>query len=92
MNYPVQGTAFHCLLKTLIELDKYMVSENWDSRIIGQIHDSIIMDVLPSELDHIKGILNKIVNEYLPSIWGHWIIVPLTIEIEEYGVDSPWVK
>jgi DNA polymerase-1 len=92
MNYPVQGTAFHCLLKTLIELDRYMVSEKWDSRIIGQIHDSIIMDVLPSELDHVKGILNKIVNEYLPSVWGHWIIVPLSIEIDEYSIDGSWVE
>jgi DNA polymerase I-like protein with 3'-5' exonuclease and polymerase domains len=92
VNYPVQGTAFHCLLKTLIETDKYQEAEEWDSKIIGQIHDSLIMDVLPDELDRIKQVLKMIVEEYIPSIWGDWIIVPLSIEVEEYGVDQPWVK
>ena len=90
VNYPIQGSAFHCLLFTFIELDKVMRKEKWDSRLIGQIHDSIVMDVNPKELSHVKDVLNDIVSNKLPKAWK-WIIVPLEIEVEEYEIDSPWI-
>jgi DNA polymerase I-like protein with 3'-5' exonuclease and polymerase domains len=90
VNYPIQGSAFHCLLFTFIELDKVMRKEKWDSRLIGQIHDSIVMDVNPKELSHVKEVLKDIVSNKLPEAWK-WIIVPLEIEVEEYEIDSPWI-
>ncbi len=91
VNYPIQGTAFHCLLFTLIMMDEVMRRENWDSKIIGQIHDSIIMDVHPDELSHIEQTARKIVREDLPAAWK-WIIVPLDIDVDTYEVDGPWVQ
>lgn len=91
INYPIQGTAFHCLLFTFIQLDKIMREENWESRLIGQIHDEIIMDVHPDEFAHIEQTTHRIVREELPRTWN-WINVPLEIEVENYGVDRPWVK
>jgi len=91
VNYPIQGSAFHCLLFTLIELDKIAQKEKWKSKIIGQIHDSILMDANPAELGRINESLQYIVKETLPKAWK-WIIVPLDIEVEEYGVDQPWIK
>jgi len=91
VNYPIQGSAFHCLLKTFIRTDEIMRKEKWDTKLIGQIHDSIVMDVCPDEIEHIRGVLNKIVREELPSAWP-WIIVPLEIEMDVYNVDGPWIK
>jgi DNA polymerase I-like protein with 3'-5' exonuclease and polymerase domains len=91
VNYPIQGSAFHCLLFTLIELDKIAQKEKWKSKIIGQIHDSILMDANPAELGRINESLQYIVKETLPKAWK-WIIVPLEIEVETYGVDRPWIK
>jgi DNA polymerase I-like protein with 3'-5' exonuclease and polymerase domains len=90
-NYPIQGSAFHCLLFTFIELDKIAQKERWKSKIVGQIHDSILMDVDPTELGRIKEALQHIVKEILPKAWK-WIIVPLDIEVEEYKVDKPWIS
>lgn len=90
INYPIQGTAFHCLLFTFIELDRIMRQEQWVSKLIGQIHDSILMDVEPSEFEHIKKTINKIVKETLPTVWD-WIIVPLDIDLDAYGIDGPWI-
>jgi len=90
-NYPVQGAAFHCLLWSFIHLDEIMRREQWDSRLIGQIHDSIIIDVLPSELDHVKEVAHKVTCEYLPLEWK-WIIVPLEIEIDIHPVDGSWAE
>jgi hypothetical protein len=91
VNYPIQGSAFHCLLFTFIELSKTARQENWKSKIVGQIHDSILIDAHPSELAQIKDALRIIVKEKLPAAWK-WIIVPLEIDIDEYGVDQPWVS
>ncbi len=91
INYPIQGTAFHCLLLTFIKLDEVMRKEGWDSRLVGQIHDSIIMDVHPDEFAHVQETAHRIVREELPKIWD-WIIVPLEIEIDAYEVDSPWIN
>jgi hypothetical protein len=89
-NYPIQGTAFHCLLKTFTLLNDIRKKEKWDSKLIGQIHDSTVMDICPDEEEHVKQTIEKIVKKDLPSIWK-WIIVPLEIEIETYGIDQPWI-
>lgn len=91
VNYPIQGSAFHCLLFTFIELDRIAREEQWKSKIIGQIHDSILIDAHPDEFERIKAALHHIVKELLPNAWK-WIIVPLEIETEVYGVDKPWVQ
>ncbi len=91
VNYPIQGTAFHCLLFTFIEMGKVIRERKMKTKLIGQIHDSILMDATPEELDIIKQELQIIVKEKLPNTWK-WIIVPLEIEIDTYPVDSPWVK
>ena len=91
INYPIQGSAFHCLLWTFIEVDKVMREENWDSRLIGQIHDSLIMDVHPDELDHVTKTIQNITTVRLPDTWK-WIIVPLEIEISTCPVDGSWAE
>ena len=91
INYPVQGSAFHCLLWSFIALDKVLQEGEWRTKLIGQIHDSIVMDVHPDELPKIKDILDRIVQKDLPKAWP-WIIVPLDIEVEAYEVDGAWIK
>jgi hypothetical protein len=49
------------------------------------------LDADPEEMPRIKEALQTIVKETLPTTWK-WIIVPLEIEVEEYGVDKPWIK
>jgi len=90
INYPIQGTAFHCLLKTFIELDKIMLKEGWRTRLVGQIHDSVLLDVYPEELEHVKQTVQEVVRG-LPKEWD-WIVVPLEVEIDEYEVNGSWLK
>jgi DNA polymerase I-like protein with 3'-5' exonuclease and polymerase domains len=88
-NYPVQGAAFHCLLWTFTQLDAIMLKEKWDTRLIGQIHDSIILDVKPSQLEYVIKTAKHIAEVLLPEHWK-WINVPLSIEVDVCGVDKPW--
>lgn len=89
INYPIQGTAFHCLLWSIIEINKELKKNNFKTKIVGQIHDSCIYDLFPDEeRDVIKlseYIATKKIREEFP-----WINVPLTIEWESTNIDEPW--
>lgn len=89
INYPVQGPAFHCLLWSFIELDRIFIERGYKSRIIGQIHDSIIFDIYPPELHDVIVIAKEVTQERLLNYWN-WIIVPLSIEAELCEVDQSW--
>ena len=91
VNYPIQGSAFHCLLWSFIESDRVMREEKWDTKIIGQIHDEIILDVHPDELDHVVKTIKRITCVDLPKAWD-WIIVPLDVGIEVSPVDASWAE
>lgn len=80
-NYSIQGAAFHCLLWSLIELVKEMTKRKMKSKIIGQIHDSIVADVLKRELDDYLALIKRIMTEDIRKAWD-WIIIPLIIEAE----------
>jgi DNA polymerase-1 len=81
LNYPVQGTAFHCLLWSLIRLQKWLEKKGMRTKLIGQIHDSLLADVPPDELDAFLDKARKVMTEDLPKAWP-WLIVPLDVEAE----------
>lgn len=89
-NYPIQGTAFHILLRTIIHLHDFLSSKGMDTRLVGQIHDSMVLDANPDEVDEVLGAIRDIVAR-LPEEWP-WVIVPLEVEVERFGRDMPWVK
>lgn len=88
-NYRIQGTAFHVMLWCLIELNKYLIKNKMKSMIIGQIHDSVIFDIVPDEIEELKTVIKDIcmikVKEHF-----EWIIVPLEIEAEITETDQSW--
>lgn len=90
-NYPIQGAAFHCLLWCFIKLDTIMRAEKWDTRLIGQIHDAIIFDVHPDELEKVSKIIHMVTTEHLPQAWD-WINVPLRVDAEICPVDGSWAE
>ncbi len=91
INYPVQGSAFHCLMWSFIELNNTLKNQGWDSKLIGQIHDSILLDVYPDEVEELAPLIRKITCEDLPEAWK-WIITPLDIEAEITPVDGSWAE
>ena len=93
LNYPIQGTAFHCLLWSLIELQHHLNEAKYITKIIGQIHDSIIFDVDPEEWK--EGGLSVAIRDIMcTSVRKHWpwIIVPLDIEVEASEIDGNWYE
>ena len=91
INYPVQGAAFHCLLWSFIRMDEIIREEGLQTRLIGQIHDSILLDVHPDELEYISEIIHRVTCFELPEAWK-WINVPLDIDMELCPVDASWAE
>lgn len=81
INSPVQGSAFHCLLWVLIELHKWLQQHKMRSMIVGQIHDSIEMDVHEDELQDVLAMTNWLITVGIRRAWP-WVIVPLEGEVE----------
>jgi len=69
----------------LDEIPKY----NMKTKIVGQIHDSIIADVPHEELDDYLALANKVMTKDLVKKWK-WIILPLEIEAEVCPLNGNW--
>ena len=80
-NYPIQGPAFHLLLWSLIRMGNWLKKNKMKTRVIGQIHDSIIFDAFAGELDAILSKAKEVMTEDVRKAWD-WVIVPLEIEAE----------
>lgn len=89
INYPIQGSAFHCLLWSFDEITEELERRGMDSKLIGQIHDAIIFDIHPEELEEVYQIVIEIGTKKLREKWK-WINVPLEIDAELCPVDSSW--
>jgi hypothetical protein len=89
VNYPVQGAAFHLLLKTLILVVQR--TRGWSSKVISQIHDSLLIDAHPSEVPALVEMIRHIASDELPRMWP-WIIVPLRVEAMVSKVDGSWAE
>lgn len=87
-NTPVQGTAFHCLLWSLIQLVKHDL-KGFKSSIRGQIHDSLIMDIYPPEEKEVNAIVKRVMCEDVREA-NPFIIVPLDIEIKKSKINGSW--
>lgn len=90
INYGVQGSAFHCLLWTLVHavldaLPRY----GFKSKIVLQIHDSILGDVLIEELDDYVRLIEQIATQEILKVY-EWINVPLVIECEISPPNATW--
>lgn len=88
-NYPIQGSAFHCLLWCFVRIDQIIRNENLESRLVGQIHDSMMLDVLPSECEYLYKTIKRVIEQELQEHWN-WIIVPMTANFEFCEIDQSW--
>lgn len=91
VNYPVQGAAFHCLLWTLIQVNRHLRKYRMKSMIVGQIHDSLIGDIHERELRDYLEIVERVVTVELRKHYP-WLIVPLEVEYELVPRGGNWFQ
>lgn len=89
VNYPVQGSAFHCLLWCLIRINRLLRKYHMKSMIVGQIHDSMVGDVKIDELHQYLEIVEQVTTQDLRRSY-RWLVVPLEIEYEICPMGGSW--
>jgi DNA polymerase I-like protein with 3'-5' exonuclease and polymerase domains len=89
LNFGTQSSAFHCLLWSLIQIQKYIKRHRWKTKPIGQIHDSVLADVPEEELQDYLHLVKKVTTKDLLKHWK-WIIIPMETESEVTPIEGTW--
>lgn len=88
-NFPIQGSAFHCELWTIIKIVERLKKYRMKSLLVGQVHDCDVGDVRPSELQAYCDMVYGLKTEELAKAWK-WICVPMSAEVEVSGRNESW--
>ncbi len=54
VNAPIQGSAADIIKLAMIKIHQKIKAENWQSKMLLQVHDELVFDVLKSEKDSFK--------------------------------------
>ncbi len=65
VNMPVQGTAADIIKLAMIELQRRMDERGLGSKMILQVHDELLFEVPPGELDEVKQLVLEIMPKAL---------------------------
>lgn len=91
INYHIQGTAFHCLLWTFIQVSRILEARKMQSKLIGQIHDALILDIDPEEESRVDHIIELYGTKKIRETWP-WIAVPLQMEKSVSEISGNWAE
>ncbi len=86
---PIQGSAFHCELDTLIHVQEEFRKRRMKARVINQIHDSILTECPKSEVAHAIEVFEEVGVVGIARRWP-WLVVPLKLEYE--ASDTNWFQ
>lgn len=81
INQPMQGTAADLMKIAMIDFAKKLKENNLKSKMIMQVHDELVVEVLKSELDEVKTLVKEAMELNQP------LSVPLVVDI---NVGETW--
>ena len=83
VNAPIQGSAADIIKLAMIRIHQKMKAENWESKMLLQVHDELVFDVLKSE----KEDFEKMVKTEMENAFD--IGLPLLVDV---GFGENWLK
>jgi DNA polymerase-1 len=57
INSPIQGTAADMIKLAMIKIDEQFKANNFKSKMLLQVHDELVFDVLKEELEKVKPVI-----------------------------------
>ena len=83
INAPMQGTASDLIKRAMIAVSNRLHSDGLASKLIMQVHDELVLEVLELELETVKAMLPQVMAEVAQGRLN----VPLLAEV---GVGGNW--
>jgi DNA polymerase-1 len=80
---PIQGSAADIIKIAMINIHKKLVTENWKSKMLLQVHDELVFDAHNSELEKIQPMIKHEMENAFK------LDVPLTVEL---GMGKDWLE
>ncbi|HHX24745.1 MAG TPA: DNA polymerase I [Thermoanaerobacterales bacterium] len=77
MNTPIQGSAADIIKVAMVKVHEYLKENNMKSKILLQVHDEIILDVVEDELSIVKNILKEYMEKAIQ------LRVPLVVDLKQ---------
>ncbi|HMW38262.1 MAG: DNA polymerase I [Saprospiraceae bacterium] len=84
INTPIQGTAADLIKIAMINIHHVLIKRNFKSKMILQVHDELVFDVLESETNEVKKIIDYEMRNAIPGLK-----VPLEVGI---GIGKNWLE
>tara|TARA_B100000614_G_scaffold262819_1_gene298812 strand:- start:25 stop:2571 length:2547 start_codon:yes stop_codon:yes gene_type:complete len=81
INAPIQGTAADILKLAMIEIDKWLINENDNIKMLMQVHDELVFEVKESFVTEAKSKINNLMCNCSK------LDVPLVVDI---GIGDNW--
>jgi DNA polymerase-1 len=82
INSPIQGSAADLIKLAMINISRAIKDSQLKSRMILQVHDELIFDVPQEELEQLKSLVKREMENAMPSL-----SVPILVEV---GVGNNW--
>lgn len=83
MNSPIQGTAADMLKLAMIKVHAALKAGNFQTKMLLTVHDEIVFDMLKSEEDAVKPVIEEAMRTALP------MNVPILVEL---GTGTNWLE
>ena len=75
MNTPLQGSAADLIKLAMIDIDRRLPAEGFQSKMILQVHDELLFEAPEKEIPKLK----KLVQQAMENV--HQLRVPLVVDI-----------
>lgn len=85
INSPIQGTAADMIKLAMIKIHNEMKTGTWQSKMILQVHDELVFDVIATETDSLKELIIRCMTTAMP--------LPHEVPVEaEVGMGHNWLE
>ena len=84
VNTPLQGTASDIIKIAMINIQRIFDEKNFKSKMLLQVHDELVFEVIESEMLEIKSIVKKEMESVFPEL-----LVPLDVSL---NIGKTWVE
>ncbi len=81
INAPMQGTAADIIKRAMISVDRALANSKVDARVVMQVHDELVVEVLEKDLEAVADLLRTEMEQ------AATLKVPLIVDI---GIGNNW--